>query len=66
MEIGLTEEDPIPFGMHKGTKLKDVPASYLLHFYKNSRRGDYQLVRRYIESKKEQLEAKTNEKTKNK
>lgn len=27
-----SDEDPIPFGKHKGKKLKDVPADYLLWF----------------------------------
>lgn len=26
----LTDEDLMPFGQYQGTKLKDVPASYLL------------------------------------
>lgn len=25
----LTDDSPIPFGKHKGTLMKDVPASYL-------------------------------------
>lgn len=27
----LTDESPMPFGIHKGKKMKNVPASYL-HF----------------------------------
>ena len=27
--IPLSDEDPMPFGKHKGVKLKEVPAGYL-------------------------------------
>lgn len=29
----LTDESPMPWGKHKGTPMKDVPASYLLFMY---------------------------------
>jgi uncharacterized protein (DUF3820 family) len=29
----LTDNDLMPFGMHKGTKLGNVPADYLLYLY---------------------------------
>ena len=25
----LSDDDPMPFGLHRGTKMKDVPAAYL-------------------------------------
>ena len=31
----LTHEDPMPFGKHKGTPMKDVPASYLFYLWTN-------------------------------
>ena len=29
MKAALTDEDPMPFGKHKGQRMADVPASYL-------------------------------------
>lgn len=29
----LTDESPMPFGIHKGEKMKDVPADYLLYLW---------------------------------
>ena len=29
----LTDESPMPFGKHKGEKMANVPASYLLWLY---------------------------------
>lgn len=29
----ISDDTPMPFGKHKGTKLKDVPAHYLLWAY---------------------------------
>ena len=31
----LTDSSPMPFGMHKGKKMQDVPAEYLHWFYHN-------------------------------
>jgi uncharacterized protein (DUF3820 family) len=31
----LTDESPMPFGKYKGTKLANVPASYLIWLYYN-------------------------------
>lgn len=28
--MGLTDQSPMPFGIHKGKKMEDVPAKYLL------------------------------------
>jgi uncharacterized protein (DUF3820 family) len=32
----LTDESLMPSGKHKGTKMIDVPAKYLLHVYENN------------------------------
>lgn len=43
----LTDESIMPFGKHKGTKLANVPADYLLFCYQN-----YKLIaplKKYIE-----------------
>lgn len=43
----LTDESIMPFGKHKGTKLANVPADYLLFYYQN-----YKLsatLKKYIE-----------------
>lgn len=31
--MALTDESPMPFGKHKGEKMANVPASYLLWIY---------------------------------
>jgi hypothetical protein len=33
--ITLTDESPMPFGMHKGKKMEDVPASYFHWLWTN-------------------------------
>ena len=33
----LTDESLMPFGMHKGTKMANVPAKYLLFLYDNNK-----------------------------
>lgn len=43
----MTDNDPMPFGKYKGEKMANVPASYLLWLYENSKvYGD---VKEYIE-----------------
>lgn len=36
----LTNEDPMPFGKHKGTPMKDVPASYLFYLWTHGLESD--------------------------
>jgi uncharacterized protein (DUF3820 family) len=33
----LTDESKMPFGVHKGKNMADVPASYLLWLYENNK-----------------------------
>lgn len=33
----LTDESIMPWGIHKGTKMANVPASYLLYMYDNNK-----------------------------
>lgn len=43
----LNDESPMPWGMHQGKPMTDVPADYLVWLYENNKvRGD---VKRYIE-----------------
>lgn len=43
----MTDESIMPFGKHKGKKMADVPADYLLWLYENDKcRGE---VKAYIE-----------------
>ena len=43
----LTDEYEMPFGKYKGTKMANVPASYLVYIYENGlREGN---VKDYIE-----------------
>ena len=42
----LTDESPMPWGMHEGKAMQDVPPEYLVWLYENDRvRGD---VKHYI------------------
>lgn len=35
--MDLTDESPMPFGKHKGEKMANVPAEYLLWCYENEK-----------------------------
>lgn len=37
MSYHLTDESEMPFGIHKGKKLANVPASYLLWLWDNNK-----------------------------
>lgn len=53
--VHLTKECLISFGMYKGTKLKDLPAGYLLFLYEKKKLfGSYKA---YVEKNKASLEA---------
>lgn len=45
----LQDNDKMPFGMHKGKAMIEVPAQYLLYIYNNGMCSDSR-VRTYIES----------------
>jgi len=47
MSEQLTDQSPMPFGMHKGTCMADVPAKYLIWLYENNKCSG--TVRAYIE-----------------
>lgn len=42
----LTDESQMPFGIHTGEKLANVPAKYLMYLYDNNKLTDE--VRAYI------------------
>jgi hypothetical protein len=49
----LTDQSLMPFGLHKGTKLANVPASYLLWVYDNlTLRPD---LKKYIDENRDAL-----------
>jgi hypothetical protein len=54
-EHRMDDSTPMPFGMHKGKPLVDVPPSYLLWAYDNLRNMDPEL-RQYIDDNREALE----------
>lgn len=38
----LTDLDPMPYGMHAGTPMQDVPARYLHWFWTTAKKDDYE------------------------
>jgi hypothetical protein len=50
-----TDESLMPFGQHKGEKLANVPARYLLYILENFKLHDN--LKKYIEDNKRVLEA---------
>ena len=59
----LTDNDPMPFGKHKGRKMIDVPPSYLLWYLENGSEGN---VKDYCIENKEALELEIKQKLSNK
>lgn len=55
----LTDESLMPFGKHKGEKMEDVPATYLMWLYENDKCN--QPVREYIEDNMDVLEKEVRE-----
>lgn len=49
MSIVLTDESPMPFGIHKDKKMENVPAEYLLFLYENNKCGKNNGLQEYIE-----------------
>ena len=56
-EIGdpFTDEDLMPFGKWKGTKMANIPADYLLWMYDNDKL--YSPVKKYVEENMNGLKA---------
>lgn len=54
----LTDDSEMPFGMHKGKKMEDVPASYLLYL-KGEGCSDQRVVD-YIEENLQVLKKQAN------
>ena len=49
----LTDESPMPWGMHQGKPMTEVPAEYLVWLFENNKvNGD---VKRYIQTNLEVL-----------
>lgn len=60
--MNYTDQSLMPWGMHKGSKLANVPASYLVYLYENNLKAGP--LKTYIEGNLEHLrmEAKMNAK----
>lgn len=43
-----TDETEMPFGKHKGQKLANVPASYLLWWFDECKRDDWRDLQAYV------------------
>lgn len=55
--IPLTEDDPMPFGKHRGRPLCCVPASYLLWFFEQDwAPKDYPALFDYVEDNYDELQ----------
>lgn len=54
-EAPWTDQTVMPWGVHKGTKLKDVPASYLLWLFEQSWIRDYAGLHAYLKKHEDQL-----------
>lgn len=50
----VTDETPFPFGRHKGVKMANVPAAYLLYWYE--KKALSKPFAEYVEEHKSQLE----------
>lgn len=46
--LTLNDKSPMPFGMHKGTPMGEVPASYLLHLWDNGVHKESTALAKYI------------------
>ena len=66
----VEDNDPIPFGKHEGTLMKDVPADYLIWMNDNlveregmgqKLRDDERAVLNYIQANLESIEADANQ-----
>lgn len=55
----LTDNDLMPWGIHQGTKMANVPASYLLYLYRENKCSAE--VRDYIFDNLEVLKNEANE-----
>jgi uncharacterized protein (DUF3820 family) len=61
--VRLTDEDPMPFGKHKGTALKKVPAKYLVWLYEQMLDDDNDKLRmfRYLQANEKVLRSEAGE-----
>lgn len=52
----LQDTDPMPFGVHKGKQMDQVPASYLDWLHDQSWINDWPRVKRYIENNRRHID----------
>lgn len=50
--VKMTDDDLMPFGIHRGKALVNIPADYFIFLYENNRCG---AVKQYIEDNLETL-----------
>jgi len=60
--MALTDESLMPFGLHKGSKMTNVPASYLMYLYDSGKCTKD--VRDYIEDNLDVLKQEIKQKQK--
>ena len=56
MPTPLHDEEPMPFGKYKGTKMKDVPSDYLDWLIGQPWIAKWPRVKAYIEANKKSIE----------
>lgn len=61
--IPYTDQDPMPFGKHKGKALANVPSDYLI--WLSTQSIDWPRLRKYIEDNMEALKLEANKAAKN-
>ena len=52
-------DDALPWGIHKGVAIKDVPVAYLAWLRAQSWIGDYPAIFAYLETRKAELDSFT-------
>lgn len=60
----IDEDMPMPFGKHRGTPLREVPADYLIWFAEQEWSNSWPEVEAYVNKHYEQLEEEANQKFK--
>lgn len=51
----ITNDSPMPFGPHKGTVMKDVPAEHLVWLLNQTWIGSYKALHAYLKERKVEL-----------
>lgn len=62
----FTDESIMPFGAHKGKKMANIPADYLVYIYDNFSFSYYPEVKKYIKDNLDVLKSEIDLKNKSK